>query len=294
MTDETPAIVLKRYSGFYYVQDPTGAILECKLRGKLKKSVVLTGDRVRVTVKSPGEGMIEEILPRTNELTRPPIANVDCMMIVVSYSHPSPSMNFLDRLLVHARHLDLDPLIVMNKADLSPTPEAEEVLRVYQTVGYPVYLTSARTGQGIQALLDALKGRIAVQAGPSGVGKSSLMNRLIDADTMKTGEISSKLGRGKHTTRHVELIPLPVGGWLADAPGFSVLELPEMKRVDLAGVYREFDAFMGSCRFADCIHAKEIECGVKQAVETGEIPPERYKNYLAFLEILAEKEKIYR
>ncbi|HOV42572.1 MAG TPA: ribosome small subunit-dependent GTPase A [Syntrophothermus lipocalidus] len=285
-------LVVRRYGGFYYVF--TGeAVLACKLRGKIRDQVV-TGDRVVITVLGTGTGVVEKVLPRRTELVRPRIANVDKVFIVFSCNCPEPSLVLLDRLLVLASCHGLYPYIVLNKCDLDPAPRAVDIIDYYPRAGYKLILTSAVNGEGIDEVVKEVEGSISVLAGPSGVGKSSLLNAVFPDRYLPTQEISEKTGRGRHTTRHVELFSLENGGWIADTPGFSVMDLPRMKREDLARHFIEFDPLAAYCRFADCLHYQEENCAVKESVSRGEIAQFRYQNYCSFLGEVIEAERCYR
>lgn len=294
MPGNEQGIVLKRYSGFHYVQTENQEILECIIRGKTKNQGIIAGDRVIVSRIGPGKGVIEKILPRTAQLVRPAIANVNRVMVVMSCSQPDPSLKLLDRLLVQIEFVGLTAFIVLNKSDLAPAePEVHTILEDYPKIGYPVYLTSARQLKGIEELRHALAGHVTVMAGPSGAGKTSLLNLLVPDVQRETGEVSSKIGRGRHTTRHAELFPLPDGGWIADTPGFSVIETPAVKRRELADLFIEFKNYSDNCRFNDCLHYKETDCGVRQAVDKGLILSSRYQTYTAMLEEVIENERCY-
>lgn len=287
-------VVIKAYGGFYYVRAGE-QVLECRLRGKfrLQKLNALPGDVVKVTDLGKGQGVVEEILPRKNELVRPPIANVEQVLLVFAGHDPEPDLSLLDRLLILAETQGLEPLVCFNKCDLLTREEREALAGIYKETGYPVEIISAREGIGLDRIRMALQDRISVIAGPSGAGKSTLLNRIEPGLALKTGEVSEKIGRGRHTTRHVELLQLSFGGLVADTPGFSSLYLPEMQREDLAGYFPEFAAYRGQCRFIGCLHDREPDCGVKEALEQGKIARERYANYLAFLAEVKEKERRY-
>jgi len=289
---QAEGIVLRNYGGFYYVQNGESGIHECRLRGKIRDRV-LTGDRVRVTLLEAGKGVVEEILPRRSELRRPPVANVDMVLIVMSFDKPTPDLALLDRLLVLADYQEITPCIVLNKSDIAPTTRAECIMDYYPRVGYRLVNTSAKKREGIEELARVLTGRVAVLAGPSGAGKSSLLNALLPELSLATREVSRKIGRGRHTTRHVELFYLDSGGWIADTPGFSILDLPPMKRQELARHFIEFEEPARWCRFNDCLHDQERECGVKEAVDRGEIATFRYHHYLSFLVEVKENERCY-
>jgi ribosome biogenesis GTPase len=286
-------LVLKNYNSFYYVQDDLRNMYECKIRGKVKTRIV-SGDRVLVTLLEDGKGVLERVLPRKNELVRPKIANVTVVLIVMASEKPAPSLMLLDRLLFLAIYSKLSPIIILNKSDLPWDTKARTIMDYYPRSGFNFIMTSAKKGIGIDKLKKTINNEIAVLSGPSGVGKSSLLNTLSNGRMVETQEISRKLGRGKHTTRHVELYPMESGGWIADTPGFSVLELPSIRREDLAQYFPDFSSYSSKCRFANCLHYKEKECGVKQAVLEDTIIPERYNNYVAMLEEVIENERCYK
>lgn len=289
---EVEGVVLKKYSGFYYVQQ-AGKVYECKLRGKLKEPV-LSGDKVVISVLPDDKGVIEKVLPRQNELLRPRIANVSMVLIVMCNDKPAPSLALLDRLLFLAYYNQLVPYIILNKVDIAPDPKAMLIKDYYPNAGFNFLETSAVKGTGIEELRQIIKGEIAVFAGPSGAGKSSLLNALTEGNLkVKTQEVSTKIGRGKHTTRHVELYPLEGGGFIADTPGFSVLDLPDISRNELSRYFPDFSDFALSCKFNNCLHWKEKECGVIEAVKQGAIAEFRYNNYLDMLEEVIENERCY-
>ncbi|MBO8158511.1 ribosome small subunit-dependent GTPase A [Thermosyntropha sp.] len=288
---EREGVILKKYSGFYYVQQDA-KIYECKLRGKIKEQV-LTGDKVAISVLDDDRGIIEKVFPRRNELIRPKIANVSLVLIVMCNNKPAPSLNLLDRILFLACYNGIKPYIILNKNDLAPDPKAVLIKNYYPYAGFNFLETSVIKNTGIQELKEIIKGEIAVFAGPSGGGKSSLLNLITDGVEAKTGEVSSKIGRGRHTTRHVELYPLSSGGFIADTPGFSVLNMPDITKNEFPRYFPDFADFAEECRFPNCLHWKEKECGVKEAVKQGAIAEFRYKNYLTMLEEVAKNERCY-
>lgn len=287
-------IIIKGYSGFYYVQ--TGSeVWECTLRGKyrIKNQDFLVGDRVLVSPVNDGRAVIEKVLTRKNQLIRPPVANVEQVIIVMSLENPPPDLMLLDRLLVMGEFHGLDLAISFNKADLVTQDFMDELSSVYKNVGYTVILSSAKTLMGINTLRECLKDKISVLAGPSGVGKSSLLNAVQPGLSLKTGGVSHKSKRGRHTTRHVELLSLAGGGFVADTPGFSRLDLPEMLREDLASYFPEIAELKVNCRFSSCLHHTEPDCAVRSAFDAGLIHPGRYNNYLYLLEEVISNERRY-
>ena len=286
--------ILKGYSGFYYVKYEEKTY-ECSLRGKnrLKKAKFLPGDNVAFEVLTDGSGVIANILPRRNELIRPPIANVE-QVIIVSSLNPEPDLWLIDRLTILALWNDVQPVICFNKAD----QVSEESISLYQAIyisaQFPVIITSTKDGRGIDKLKAVLKNRISVVAGASGVGKSSLLNAVQPGLKLQTGEVSQKLKRGRHTTRHVELLPLSSGGLVADTPGFSSLNLPsEIIREELSSLFPDFQEFRENCKFSTCQHRVEPKCSVREAVSEGKLSVNRYNNYLAFLDEVIKQERSF-
>ncbi|MEW6275780.1 MAG: ribosome small subunit-dependent GTPase A [Bacillota bacterium] len=284
-------IVIKAYGGFYYVKSGN-EICKCVLRGRFRRQgqQVLVGDQVKFRVTEAKSGVIEEVLPRRNVLVRPLVANVEQAILVFAMRDPDPSPFLLDRLLIQARAAQVTPFICFNKADLGGK-EAAELISVYQQAGYPVLVTSAKDKTGLGGLRKILSAGVTVLAGPSGTGKSSLLNALEPGLSLKTREVSTRIRRGRHTTRHVELLTLTGGGLVVDTPGFSSLHLPLMERTELAYFFPEFREYIPECQFTGCLHYKEPGCAVKQAVADLKISPLRYENYLKFLNEVIEQEK---
>lgn len=287
-------LIVKALSGYYYVQNPEGGEpVQCRGRGIFKKrgESPLVGDRVVYSETENGEGTVEEILPRASELIRPQIANADLAVLVFSVVRPELSLILLDKFLVHSEHARMDALLVFTKMDRIPEGEEGESIRrtveearvLYTSIGYQVILTSAHEGEGMEHLRKALAGRINMLAGQSGVGKSSLVNALVPGLKLETNEISVKLGRGKHTTRHVELIPMSGGGYMADTPGFSQLDFGELGIDGIGSCFREFRELASECKFRGCTHTHEPHCAVLQAKEQGDIAESRYSHYVSFL-----------
>lgn len=287
--------IVKALSGFYYVQEEgTNQVWSCRGRGVFKNRGItpLVGDFVAFEPSTHGQGTVTEIKERRNELIRPPIANVDQALLVFSVDEPEFSSILLDKFLVHIEKANITPVICLTKLDLSVTPiEDYPEIEVYQHLGYPMFMTSSVSKQGLADIENFLIGKITVFAGQSGVGKSTLLNAIDPTLEIKTAEISSRLGRGKHTTRHVELISLPKGGWVADTPGFSQLDFVNLEPEELGSLFIEFNRHAENCKFRECIHHNEPKCAVKQAVESGEIAAHRYKHYLQFLEVVQTEKK---
>lgn len=290
--------VLRVVGGFYRVADATGRIWECRLSGRLKlknngsaaRGPVLPGDLVALE-DVEGTVVIREVLPRVTQLARPAIANVDTCVVVQSAVTPPPNWELVDRILLQAQHNKLQAVICITKADTAANQTVlEELLLPYRQADFQCFVTSARTGAGIPELAMALADKVSTLAGPSGVGKSRLLNALSPDFDRKTGEISEKIARGKHTTRHVELLPLPQGGWVADTPGFSVLDLAGLPLRSLPLLYPEFAALSDICRFGSCLHRGEPGCAVAAAVTQGTISSSRYQRYLRFLKEIEENE----
>lgn len=288
--------IIKGISGFYYVS-LKGGLYECKGRGILRKDKVkpLVGDWVQVSHLDTREktGTLEKVLPRKNQLKRPEIANVDQVVIVLSVKNPSPSLMLMDKIIVLAEDLGLEVTLCINKADLEEEEEStlKEIQEIYGPTGYPLIFSSAELEQGIHALRNNLKGKVSVFAGPSGVGKSSLLNAIKPGLELKTGAVSERIQRGKHTTRHTELIPVDEDSWIADTPGFGVLDIDEIQRENLRFYFREFLPYVENCKFTSCLHLKEPKCSVKDQVENGRISKKRYEHYVQIMSELSEKRR---
>lgn len=304
-------VIVKALSGYYYVRPAESGSepLQCRARGIFKKKGVspLVGDRVVYEVTENGEGTVDEILPRSTELIRPPVANVDQAVLAFSLTEPALNLQLLDKFLVHTERAGLETVICLTKRDLledADTAElasgqepmaVDDVKRLYERIGYTVIATSTASGEGLDDVRARLAGRISVFSGQSGVGKSSLLNALVPGLTLETNEISSKLGRGKHTTRHVELIALEGsgGGLVADTPGFSQLDFLQMEAEELSGCFAEMKRIASGCKFRGCLHQHEPGCRVIAAVESGDVAPTRYKHYLVFLQEMKERKRRY-
>ncbi|ALA69207.1 GTPase RsgA [Geobacillus stearothermophilus 10] len=288
--------IIKALSGFYYVLSE-GRVFQCRGRGVFRKKKVtpLVGDRVVFQATSETEGYILEIGERQNELVRPPIANVEQAILVFSAVSPDFSAKLLDRFLVLVESKRIAPIIVISKIDLLDGESKEEIARYvhdYRSIGYDVIETSAVTKGGLDELALRLRGRVSVVAGQSGVGKSSLLNALRPDLRLKTGDISTHLGRGKHTTRHVELLEV-AGGLVADTPGFGALEFDQIELDELPHYFPEFRTYGEGCKFRGCLHIAEPKCAVREAVEAGEIPSYRYDHYVSFVAEMKERKPRY-
>lgn len=282
--------VLKNYNGYYYVQvDEEKKLYTCKLKGKMKKNrfSLATGDIVSFEAGEKDEGMITKVMPRKNFLLRPTMANLD--LFVATFACASPDFSFLlaDKLLALAELAHIPAILVLNKADNAPVGLIEQVKSVYGKIGYEVYAISAQNGTGIAELRTRLRGKICAFGGPSGVGKSSTINAIDSSVELRTGAVSEKIGRGKHTTRYAQLLPFDEG-YIADTPGFGNLLLEGLEEDMAVYSFREFAEYEHGCRFCPCTHTHEPVCGVKQAVEAGEIAPSRYESYLNMREEIKE------
>ena len=276
--------IVKGISGFYYVHVAETGIYECKAKGIFRNQKIkpLVGDDVEIVVLDEEKkiGNVEKILPRTRELIRPAVANIDMALVIFAAAKPDPNFNLLDRFLCMMEYQKVPVTICFNKCDLV-TKEQREVLRkIYELAGYELRFTSAKTQENVEKLKSVLQGKMTAVAGPSGVGKSSLINDLQDAVQMQTGGISDKIERGKHTTRHSQIIPIAENTYIMDTPGFSSMDLPGFSKEDLWTCYPEFVRFEPGCRFIGCSHIGEPDCGVKTALAEGKISQVRYDNYV--------------
>ncbi len=276
--------VIKTQNSFFYVKYGT-ELISCKLRGRFKKDRenVYTGDMVEFSLLTPGEGVIERLLPRKNLLHRPAVANIDQVVIEFAVTDPEPHPLLIDRFLIMAEWSGIpDIVLCFNKCDLTACSEMEYLLSFYRKIGYTVLEVSAQEKLGLTELRKLLAGKETVFAGPSGVGKSSLLNAVDEKLGLQTGTISDKIKRGKHTTRLACLMPYGEDGVIVDTPGFSSLDLTEIPAEDLAGYFPEFADYLTGCRFRGCLHSHEPECALKNAVEQGTVSSERYQSYLKF------------
>lgn len=284
MTERETGRIVKSLSGFYDVQLPEGLVI-CRARGHLRKERVtpLTGDMVEIS-RENGKGMVERILPRKNSFVRPAVANLDVLVVFAANVNPVTEPFLIDRVAAIAGNQEVPVILCINKCDLDPGLDLE---KIYRAAGFQVIVTSAQTGQGIEELRAALRGKLAAFTGNSGVGKSSVLNRLCPGLDLQTGDVSEKLGRGRHTTRHVELFALEDGTYIADTPGFSSFDTDQMDVIlkeNLQYAFPDFAPFVGKCQFTDCAHLKEPGCAVWEALAAGEIQPTRYESYARLYE----------
>jgi len=287
--------IIKGIAGFYYIYAEDGNIYECKAKGIFRKDNFkpLVGDNVEITVlnEEEKEGSVTSILPRRNSLIRPAVANVDQAFLIFAMENPKPNFLLLDRFLIMMEQQEIPAVICFNKKDVGDKDEMEKLYEIYTGCGYRVVLSSTYEGEGMDEIREILNGKTTVVAGPSGVGKSSITNCMQGEVQMETGEISKKLKRGKHTTRHSQVIPVEKNTFLVDTPGFSSLYLTDMKEEELRDYFPEFVMYEPQCRFQGCMHIHEPGCAVKEALSEGKISQQRYDNYLALYEELKEKRR---
>lgn len=287
--------IVKGISGFYYVHVVETGIYECKAKGAFRNQKVkpLVGDNVEIAVvdEEKKKGNVEKILPRKNELIRPAVSNIDMALVIFAAAKPDPNFNLLDRFLCMMEYQKIPVTICFNKCDLITEEQKKELEDIYKPAGYDIIFTSAKQGINLEGLKELLKGKTTAVAGPSGVGKSSLINQLQDSVYMETGTISEKIERGKHTTRHSEIIPLGDEAYIMDTPGFSSMDVPGFEKEDLWTCYPEFLPHEPYCKFQGCSHINEPSCGVKDALAEGKISPVRYENYKLLYEELKQNKK---
>ena len=283
MTEKCVGRILRSISGFYDVQTEKG-LITCRARGILRRgSSPLTGDMVEITVEH-GKGMVEKILPRKNSFVRPAVANIDALVVFAANVNPVTEPFLIDRVAAIAGDQEVPVILCINKCDLDP---AAELVRIYQNAGFRVICTSAETGEGAQELWEAIRGKLTAFTGNSGVGKSSMLNRICPELALATGEVSDKLGRGRHTTRHVELYRLPENTFVADTPGFSSFDTDQMEIIlkeNLQYAFADFGPYIGKCQFHDCSHRAEPGCAVTEALREGKLEQSRYDSYLRLYE----------
>lgn len=286
--------IIKGIAGFYYVHDGVDTVYECKAKGIFRNRKVkpLVGDNVEFeALDEPGKGNIVEIFPRMNELIRPAVSNIDQVIVLFALTEPEPNLNLLDRFLVMMETQQVPVILCFNKMDLSDEAEREKYRTIYETAGYEVRFLSALEGDGVRELRDFMRGRTTVLAGPSGVGKSTMTNRIQPKAEMETGAVSEKIKRGRHTTRHSELFYVEKDTYMMDTPGFSSMYIEDMQPSELRYYFPEFEPYEDGCKFQGCVHIGEKVCGVKTAVSEGKISESRYKNYSLLYQELKEKRR---
>ena len=286
--------IIRGVGGFYYVH-AEGKVYECRAKGIFRKDGIrpLPGDLAEIAVldETESKGNLERILPRKNALIRPAVANVDQAMVIFAFESPKPNFNLLDRFLVTMEKNGIPPVILFNKKDLAREGQQEEILRRYVNTGYTMLFVSAKRGEELWQVRTVLKGKTTTVAGPSGVGKSSLINRLQTAERLQTGEISEKIERGRHTSRHTQPLPVEENTYILDTPGFSSIDLFDLRKEELGDLFPEIASRADGCRFAGCSHLTEPDCAVKEALERGEISEGRYENYRLFYEELKNRKE---
>ncbi|MBQ2675846.1 MAG: ribosome small subunit-dependent GTPase A [Clostridia bacterium] len=273
-------IIVKAIAGFYYVDTGDG-IFECKARGIFRKNgqSPLVGDRVVISLTDGGKGIVENISARKNALVRPPVANIDRLFVVVSTVDPAPNTYIIDRVIANAENSDIEPIVIINKCDIK---DGDDIYRIYKNAGFNTFMVSAQSGEGIDAIRSLIADKTVAFTGNSGVGKSSILNMLDENLNLAVGDISKKLGRGRHTTRHVELYPV-CDGYIVDTPGFSSFDMEQcdvMRKEQLQYCFREFAPYIGECKFTSCSHTKEKGCKIVDAVNSGEIAISRHESYV--------------
>lgn len=287
--------IIKGISGFYYVHVVHSGIYECKAKGVFRNRNIkpLVGDNVLIEVLDEENkiGNIISINKRQNELIRPAVSNISQALVVFAIANPMPNLNLLDRFLVMMEKNDIDTIICFNKIDLVSEEEVVKLRDIYVKAGYHVMFTSTKNGMGIEDIIRVISGKTTAFAGPSGVGKSSLLNTILPEANSQTGEISEKIKRGKHTTRHTEIFNVSEDTYIMDTPGFSSLYVNDFEKEDLQYYFKEFNEYLNNCRFIGCAHINEPDCMVKKAVEEGKIDKTRYDNYLLLYDEIKNKKR---
>ncbi|MCF0157489.1 MAG: ribosome small subunit-dependent GTPase A [Veillonella sp.] len=281
-------IVIKNVNGYFYVQDEVCTVHECKVRGRIKKNKysLLVGDRVEIS----DDGFVETILPRKNSMIRPAVANIDQVVLVVAAHEPDINLLLLNKMLVMIEHADIPIVLCINKCDLADS-ETDELVVLYQSIGYTVITTSVYANLGIATLKEILSHKVTAFAGPSGVGKSSLLNAVDSKFAFQTGEVSDKIKRGKHTTRHASLFSLDDDSFIMDTPGFSAIEFSDISLERLPTLFPEFNNYVENCKFSPCYHEHEPVCGVKEAINSNRITPSRYAAYMSIRKDIQSQRK---
>lgn len=281
-------IVIKNVNGYFYVQDEVCTVHECKVRGRIKKNKysLLVGDRVEIS----DDGFVETILPRKNSMIRPAVANIDQVVLVVAAHEPDINLLLLNKMLVMIEHADIPIVLCINKCDLADS-ETDELVALYQSIGYTVITTSVYANLGIATLKEILSHKVTAFAGPSGVGKSSLLNAVDSKFAFQTGEVSDKIKRGKHTTRHASLFSLDDDSFIMDTPGFSAIEFCDISLERLPTLFPEFNNYVENCKFSPCYHEHEPVCGVKEAINSNRITPSRYAAYMSIRKDIQSQRK---
>lgn len=287
--------IIKGIGGFYYIHIPQRGVYECRAKGNFRNQRLkpLVGDNVDITILDEEHltGNVDLVLPRTNELIRPAVANVDQALVIFAAAKPAPNLNLLDRFLIMMARQHINTIVCFNKMDIVNQEEIHLLQETYDKCGYQVVFTSAKRKEGIDELRSLIEGKTTVLAGPSGVGKSSIINLLYPKANMETGTISEKIERGKHTTRHSELFSVGRDTYLFDTPGFSSLYLEDIEKEELCECFTEFKEYEPYCKFRGCVHINEPVCGVKDALKQGKISKVRYENYVALYNELKNKKK---
>lgn len=284
-------IIIKGIGGFYYIKTDQG-VVRTKGKGIFRKEGIIpcVGDRVEINIPKFGDGVIERILPRNNIIIRPPISNVDTIIVVFAGKDPIPNFEIIDKFLIMAEKKGIEAILCLNKRDLITEKEVSDFLRPYKNF-YKTFAISVEENENIETLKSYINGKVVALAGPSGVGKSSIINRIIPDLGVNTSEISQKSKRGRHTTRHVEIFDMPEGGMIFDTPGFTSFDIEGISPFDLDKYYPEFREYIGKCKFDDCNHNKEPGCEIIKAVESGAISSRRYNSYLKIFKYLEEKNR---